>query len=95
MRREVSPYGPLNSRGNRILALPPARKGRQGSDMVDMCAPHPWARAQSQPSRGKKIKSIFLFFSLCNLFAPRVTSDSNTKQTRILNVIFPPYEDQT
>ena len=53
-KKDNSPYGPLNCRGNRILALPPALKGRQGSEMVDICALHPWARAQSQPSRGKK-----------------------------------------
>ena len=63
--------------------------------MADKCAPHPWAKAQSRPSNGKKIKSILLLFSLCTLFAPRVTPDSITKRTRTLSVIFPPQEAQT
>ena len=50
-----SPYGPLNCRGIRILALPPARKGRQGRNMTDKCAPHPGGKAQNRPSKGKKI----------------------------------------
>ena len=85
---------PLDCRGNRILALPPARKGRQGSDMVNKCAPHPWARAQNRSSKGEKIKSILLLFTLCNLFAHRDTPDSHTKGTRITRVIYPPPKDQ-
>ena len=76
---------PPDCRGNRILALPPARKGKQGSDMVDKCAPRPWARAQSQPPRGEKIKSILLLTIMCNLFAHRHTPDTHTKQTRKTN----------
>jgi hypothetical protein len=59
---------PPDCRGSRILALPPAHKGRQGRNMTDKCAPHPWARAQNRPSKGKKIKSILLLFALCDLF---------------------------
>jgi hypothetical protein len=63
--------------------------------MVDKCAPHPWARAQSQPPRGEKIKSILLLFTLCDLFAHRHTPDIYTKQTRTSSVIHPPFADQT
>ncbi len=63
--------------------------------MVDKCAPHPWARAQSQPSRGEKIKSILLLFTLCDLFEHRHTPDIYTKRTRTTSVIHPPFADQT
>ncbi len=63
--------------------------------MVDICTPHPWARAQSQPSKGKKINGILLLFTLCSLFAPREPPDIITKQTRTVSVIFPPYAYQT
>ena len=85
---------PRDCRGNRILALPPACKGRQGSAMVGNCSPHPWARAQNQPSKGEKMKSIFLLSIMCNLFALRETPYSCTKQTRTIRVIFPPFADQ-
>jgi hypothetical protein len=63
--------------------------------MVDNCAPHPWARAQNQPLKDEKIKSIFLLSIMCNLFALRETPDSYAKQTRTISVIFPPFADQT
>jgi len=63
--------------------------------MVDTCAPHPWARAQSQPPRGEKIKSILLLFTLCDLFAHRHTLDIYTTQTRTSSVIYAPFADQT
>ncbi len=56
--------------------------------MADKCAPHPWARAQSRPSSGERTKSILLLFSLCTLFAPRVTPDTHTETTRITSVIY-------
>ena len=85
---------PPGCRGNNILALPPARKGRHGSDLVDKCALHPWARAQNQPSKGKKIKSILLLSTLCSFFAPQETLDLITKKTRIVSVIYSLTEDQ-
>ena len=86
---------PLNCRGNRILALPPARKGRQGRNMTDKCALHPWVKAQSQPSTGVKIKSILLLFIMCSLFVHRQSPNSHTKKARITSVIYSPSEDQT
>jgi len=62
---------------------------------MDKCALHPWERAQSQPTRGEKIKSILLLFTLCDFFAHRHTPDIYTKQTRTPSVIYPPFADQT
>ena len=70
--REIARACPQDCRGNRILALPPARKRRQGNGMVDTCALHPWARAQNWPSKGEKIKSILLLFTLCKDFVLRI-----------------------
>ena len=58
--------------------------------MMDKCAPRPWTRAQSQPPRGEKIKSIFLILILCDHLAHRHIPDSYTKWTRTPNVIYPP-----
>jgi len=77
---EIAPACPSDCRGNRVLALPPARKGRQGSDTIDICAPHPWARAQSRPLYGRKCKSILLLLNMCILFAPRDTPDTHTHE---------------
>jgi len=63
--------------------------------MVDKCAPHPWARAQNRPLKGKKIKSILLLSTLCNFLALRETPYLQVKQTRITSVIYPPSKDQT
>ena len=80
-------------RKNRILALPPAHKGRQGMNMTDKCALHPWEKAQNRPSKGEKIKSILLLSTLCLIFALRETPDLNTKRTRMTSVIYSPIED--
>ena len=80
----MSPY----FRGNRILAMPPARKGRQGRDMVDKCAPHPWARAQNRPPTCEKIKCILLLFTLWSSFAQRDIPNHHTKHTRRQIVIY-------
>ena len=63
--------------------------------MAEICAPHPWARAQSRPSNGDKIKSILLLSSLCSIFALREIPDLLTKQTRIISVVYSKTEDQT
>ena len=86
---------PPNCRGDRILALPPARKGRQTRNMTDKCALHTWVKAQNRSSKGKQIKSILLLTILCSLFAHRQTPNRHTKQTRIISVIYSPTEDQT
>ena len=62
---------------------------------MNKCAFQPWARAQNQPSKGEKIKSILLLSTLCNLFALRETPCLHTKHTRITGVIYPPSTDQT
>ena len=81
---------PHDCRGNRILALPPARQGRQGRKMTDKCSPHPWGKAQNRPSKGEKIKSILLLSTLCSFFALRDTPNL----TRMTSVIYSPTEDQ-
>ncbi len=62
---------------------------------MDKCAPHPWARAQTQPLSGKKIKSILLLFCLCNFFAQRNTPDPHTNYTRTQSVIYVTQSDQS
>jgi hypothetical protein len=92
---KITRTSPPDWRGSRIIAVPPARKVRQGNEMVDTCSPRPLARAHNQPSKGEKIKDIFLRSILCNLFAFRDTLDLPTKQTRITSVIYPPLAYQT
>ena len=84
----ISCTSPLDCRGNRILALPPARKGRQGCDMTDKCAPHPWAKAQSRSSNGRNIKRILLILHMCTFIAPRDIPDTHTNKTHITSVIY-------
>jgi len=75
--RYIARTGPLDYRGNRILVLPPARKGRQGRDMTDICALHPSVKAQNRPSNGEKIKNILLLSTLCSFFANRYKLDEH------------------
>ena len=56
--------------------------------MTDICAPHPWVKAQNRPSNGEKIKSIQLLSTLCNSFAHRYFPDKHTKYTRTKSVIY-------
>jgi len=55
----------------------------------DICAPHPWAKAQNRPLNGKNIKSILLFSNMCILFAIRDYQGIPTEQTHISKVFYP------
>ena len=63
--------------------------------MTDICAFHPWGKAQNRPLKGEKIKSILLLSTPCNFFAIRDATDLNTKVTRMISVIYSPTEAQT
>jgi len=66
--------------------------------MMDKCDSHLWARAQNQPSKREKMKSILLLSTLCSLlFAFRETPDLQTKHARTTSVIYPPstYQSET
>ena len=88
----IARTGPLDCRGDRVSALPPTRKGRQGRDMTDKCAPHPWVKAQNRPPKDYK-KSILLLFTLC-IFLHSETPYLYTKKTRTTSAIYPPPKDQ-
>ena len=73
---------------NRVLALPPARKSKQGNDTMDKCAPYHWARAQSRPSNVEIIKSILMLSIMCMFLKHRNSPDTPTKLTRATRVIY-------
>ena len=56
--------------------------------MADICALHPWVKAQNRPSNGKKIKSILVLSTMCSFFAHRYMPDKHTNDTRFKNVIY-------
>ena len=76
---------PLDCRGSRILAMPPTGKGRQGSDMVDKFAPHPWGKAQNRPS--KHFTAFYLVQHLCAPTDTRHTHETDTQHKRDLSII--------
>jgi hypothetical protein len=89
MRKKQPPADPTNCRENHVLALPPARKGMQVTETMNICAPNSWAKALSRPFNGRKIKSIYLILNLCIFFAPRDTLDLHTKKTRTTSAVYP------
>jgi hypothetical protein len=59
-----------------------------------MCSP-PLGESAEPAFKRRKIKSILMFSTICNLLVLLETIDLNTKQTRITSVIYPPFSDQT
>ena len=55
--------------------------------MTDKCAPHPWVKAESRLSNGRKMISFLLILNLCTTFAPRDIPDTHANKTRITSVI--------